>query len=75
MADPRDVDQRTEITFALRSSWLASATYYPESLEMTVTTQDGNEYPLSGVPPAIAYGFRAAQSPGRYWVQVLKGRY
>lgn len=75
MADPRDVDQPTEVTFALRSSWLVSATYDSESLELTLSTTDGNEYTLSGVPPQIAYGLRDAPSAGKYWNQVLKGRF
>ena len=75
MADPRDVDQPTEVTFALRSSWLVSASYDPESQDLTLTTVDGNEYTLSGVPPQIAFGLRDAPSAGKYWNQVLKGRY
>lgn len=75
MADPRDVDEPTEVTFALRSSWLVSATYDPESQDLTLTTTDGNEYTLSGVPPQIVAEFRNASSPGSFFAKHLKGRF
>lgn len=57
------------------SSNIASASYDPETQELTVEFVSGGEYVYSSVPSSVASGLAADSSPGGYFARQIKGRY
>ena len=59
----------------LSSSTISRVGYDLETQAMQITFVNGRTYDLSGVPPDLADGLVASDSPGRYFNMYLKGRY
>jgi len=57
------------------SSLIDSAAYDAEKKVLTVNFLNGRSYDHQDVPPEVWAGLRDAFSAGRFWNQMLKGRY
>ncbi len=57
------------------SSNLASASYEPDSDNLTIEFRDGSSYTYMNVPPAAYRGLCNAGSAGEYFARQIKGRY
>ena len=63
-------------TFIFRgSSNLAQASYDPETQELIIAFQSGDEYSYSNVPVETYRGLTHASSAGAYFHRQIKGRY
>lgn len=62
-------------TFALSSSALASASYDPDSEQLTVIFTNGRSYDFEGVPASVVEGLKHAGSAGTYFNTQIKGVY
>jgi hypothetical protein len=63
-------------TFVFRgSSNLATAAYDPESRELTIEFQSGDEYKYTGVDSGTYRGLTLAGSAGQYFARNIKGRF
>jgi hypothetical protein len=57
------------------STALASARYNPEIEQLDVAFTSGRTYTHERVPPSVYEALVAASSPGRFYVQNIKGTY
>ena len=57
------------------SSVIRSAWYLPSRQELDLLFTSGRRYIYSGVPMAIAEGFAAAESKGRYYNAEIRNRF
>lgn len=63
-------------TFVFRgSSNLSTAAYDPETRDLRIKFQDGNEYVYHGVDPSTYRGLTLAGSAGQYLHRHIKGRF
>lgn len=62
-------------TFVLRSSMLSAASFDSETNELEVEFRSGKTYVHHNVPQEVADGLRAAGSPGRFYLQNIKGNF
>lgn len=59
----------------LRSSMIAAAGYDPDTRTLEIEFTSGRTYTHPGVPPHVYENLLAAESPGRYYNQNIKGVY
>jgi len=62
----------SHVPIPLHSSFLTSATYDAETMELTISFQNGDEHVYTGVSPVTAAGLATAPSPGAYYNQFIK---
>jgi lysyl-tRNA synthetase class 2 len=57
------------------SSNLDECDYDPDTDNLTIRFQSGDEYTYFNVPPSVYRGLTAASSAGEYFHRQIKGRY
>lgn len=57
------------------STMIAAAGYDPDTRTMEIEFRSGRSYTFEGVPPHVYENLLAAESPGRYFNQAIKGIY
>lgn len=63
-------------TFVFRgSSNLSSASYDPDTQELTIEFTNGDEYSYSGVPPETYRSLTLASSAGQFFHRAIKNSY
>jgi KTSC domain len=65
----------TAETKEFSSSLVSSATFDPDSQELTVVTTKGREYTIDGFSPQDWDAFKGAWSPGRFFNERIRGKY
>lgn len=63
------------VSVPLASTALSGASYNYDTGILDVIFTAGGSYTFENVPPEVFEGLRDSDSPGRYYHQVLKGRY
>jgi hypothetical protein len=58
------------VSSAIRGAW-----YLPERRQLDLEFTSGRRYVYSGVPMAVAAGFAAAESKGRFYNREIRNRF
>ena len=59
----------------LRSAWMSTAEYDPDSKELEIVLDDGKSYTYSNVPAQIYQGLISAYSAGKYFRANIRDRF
>jgi hypothetical protein len=59
-------------SFVPRSSNLSTCAYNPETQELAVTFQSGEQYTYSSVPESVWHGLKHAASAGSYFYRNIR---
>lgn len=62
-------------TFAPRSSNLSTCAYNPDTQELAVTFQSGEQYTYSSVPQSVWHGLKHAPSAGSYFYRQIRNSF
>jgi hypothetical protein len=58
-----------------KSGHVVEAAYDPDQRELKVTFKNGNAYTFTGVPMQVYEGLTTADSPGKYFYNVVRLHY
>ena len=65
----------TKIKQKLKSSLLSEAAYNDETMELTLTLNNGGEYVYQGVSKERFEEMLASESAGKFYLKSIKGKY